>query len=138
VNTDSLLLLEIVVQIQEHDTVRFLCDDADEAQNQLAQAALLDDVTATDLAAVFQTLSDPTRVRIISLLARHELCVHAISAALEMSQSAISHQLRTMRVQRLVRSRKAGRHVYYRLDGQHITDLFQQGLAHLQHTVPRR
>jgi DNA-binding transcriptional ArsR family regulator len=112
-----------------------LCTQTDDIQIAQVQASLLDERLATDLAQVFQMLSDPTRLRIISLLAQHELCVHAITATLELSQSAVSHQLRTMRVLRLVQSRKAGRHVYYRLDDQHIADLFRQGLAHVQHTA---
>ncbi len=96
-------------------------------------ASLVDGATAARLARVFQALSDPTRVRIISLLLEHELCVHTITEALGMQQSAVSHQLRTMRDMRLVRARKDGRHVYYTLDDRHIRDLFQQGLAHSQH-----
>ena len=112
-----------------------VCADTDETQIAQARASLLSESLAGDLARVFQMLSDPTRLRIISLLAQHELCVHAIAATLELSQSAISHQLRTMRVLRLVQSRKAGRHVYYRLDDHHIADLFRQGIAHVQHTA---
>ncbi|MBA3947016.1 MAG: helix-turn-helix transcriptional regulator [Herpetosiphonaceae bacterium] len=96
-------------------------------------ASLVDTAIAARLARVFQALSDPTRVRIISLLLEHELCVHTSTEALGMQQSAVSHQLRTMRDMRLVRARKDGRHVYYTLDDRHIGDLFRQGLAHSQH-----
>jgi DNA-binding transcriptional ArsR family regulator len=96
-------------------------------------AAVLDIRTAGQLARVFQALSDPTRLRIIALLAGRELCVHTIVELLEMTQSAVSHQLRTMRDMRLVRSRKEGRHVYYTLDDAHIAELYALGLAHIQH-----
>ena len=95
--------------------------------------SFLDAPTAARLARVFQTLGDPTRIRIISLLLEGEQCVHTITTALGMTQSAVSHQLRTMRDMRLVRARKAGRHVFYALDDAHIAGLFRQTLAHIGH-----
>jgi DNA-binding transcriptional ArsR family regulator len=78
-------------------------------------------------------LSDPTRVRIVSLLRGDELCVCDLAAALDMSQSAVSHQLRTLRDLRLVRWRRVGRQVFYTLDDAHVADLFQRGLEHVVH-----
>lgn len=98
-----------------------------------ATTGLVDGLTATRLAETFKALSDPTRVRIISALSHAELCVCDIAAALGMSQSAISHQLRTLRNLRLVKSRKDGRMVYYSLDDEHIYKLFRQGMNHVQH-----
>jgi DNA-binding transcriptional ArsR family regulator len=95
--------------------------------------ALVDEATAERLASTFKALSDPTRVRIISALARQELCVHDLARALQMSQSAISHQLQTLREMRLVRFTRDGRHIYYALDDAHIHDLFTQGLEHIRH-----
>jgi DNA-binding transcriptional ArsR family regulator len=105
----------------------------DERRVQQAQHALLPDPDATRLADTFKALADPTRVRIISVLAHTELCVCDLSATLDMSQSAVSHQLRLLRQMRLVKNRKAGRMVYYSLDDEHIKDLFQRGLEHIQH-----
>ncbi len=68
-----------------------------------------------ELADGFKVLSDPTRLRILMLLRRRELCVHDLSALLEKSQSAVSHQLRELRNQGIVRRRKEGRVVYYSL-----------------------
>ena len=87
---------------------------------------------AARLAGVFKSLSDPTRLRIISLLAERELCVTDLVAMLEMEQSTISHQLRDMRNVGLVSFRREGRHVFYRLDDPHVRSLFEQGLAHIQ------
>jgi ArsR family transcriptional regulator len=98
-----------------------------------ARQALLDDPAATHLAATFKALADPTRVRIVSILAQTELCVCDLAATLGMSQSAVSHQLRLMREMRLVKSRKDGRMVYYALDDEHIHDLFRRGLEHIEH-----
>jgi len=108
-------------------------DNIDEARLRGVQDRLIDGLTATRLARTFKALSDPTRVRIISALSHNELCVHELAACLGMSQSAISHQLRTLREMRLVRFRKEGRHVYYTLDDEHIHDLFHQGLEHVEH-----
>jgi len=93
----------------------------------------LDAATANQLAHTFKALSDPTRVRIIALLSHQECCVHDLADALTMTHSAISHQLGKLRDMRLVKFTKRGRHVYYALDDKHIYDLFQQGLAHIQH-----
>ena len=84
------------------------------------------------LADLFAAFSDPTRLRIIEALTREELCVCDLSAALEMSQSAVSHQLRLLRQLRLVRHRRSGRLVYYSLDDQHIHRLFSTGYEHIQ------
>jgi DNA-binding transcriptional ArsR family regulator len=83
------------------------------------------------LADTFRILGDPTRVRIVDVLAEGELCVCEIADRVGISESAVSHQLRLMRGMRLVRGRREGRCVYYMLDDQHIVDLFQQGLRHV-------
>lgn len=105
----------------------------DEDKVEQAHQTLLDGPTATLLADTFKTLADPTRVRIISVLAQTEVCVGDLAAILGMSQSAVSHQLRMLRQMRLVKYRKDGRLVYYSLDDEHIEDLFQRSLAHIQH-----
>ena len=69
----------------------------------------------------------------VSALVGRELCVHDLAAALEMTHSAISHQLGKLRDMRLVRARREGRRAFYALDDDHILSLFQQGLQHVQH-----
>jgi ArsR family transcriptional regulator len=105
----------------------------DEAKVKVAQQSLLNGLSATHLADTFKALADPTRVRIMSVLAITDLCVCDLAVTLGMTQSAISHQLRLMRDMRLVRSRKEGRMVYYALDDDHIKDLFTRGLEHIEH-----
>jgi len=105
----------------------------DEDKVRRAQGYLVGGLLATRLAEVFKALSDPGRVRIISALSHTELCVHDLAAILGMSQSAVSHQLRSLRDLHLVRFRKEGRHVYYKLDDEHIHDLFYRGLEHIKH-----
>jgi ArsR family transcriptional regulator len=112
-----------------------ICDDEHADQTVLEATAdlLLSLEVAGRVAELFKALSDPTRVRIIGLLAHAELCVGDLARILQMTQPAISHQLRVLRNLRIVRGRKEGRHVYYTLMDDHIHDLFDQGLAHVQH-----
>ncbi len=91
------------------------------------------DPQASQLAELFRALSDPSRVRIIAALMDGETNVGALAAIVGISESAVSHQLRTLRQMRLVRARKQGREVYYALDDDHVTDLFQRGLDHVLH-----
>lgn len=85
------------------------------------------------LAALFKAMGDPTRMRIIQALAVRELCVCDLAAVLGVSQSAVSHQLRVLRQERLVKFRKAGKMAFYTLDDAHITNLLHQGQAHVRH-----
>ncbi len=94
---------------------------------------LLKENTSTHLADLFSALSDPTRLRIISVLLEAELNVGEIASRLEMTESAVSHQLRGLRQLRLVRSRKNGRQVYYALDDDHVEKLYRLGLDHVGH-----
>lgn len=74
--------------------------------------------------------ANETRLRILCLLRGREVCVHDIVEALNMSQSAISHQLRTLRDARLVSHRREGRHVYYRLADDHVREMLENALTH--------
>ena len=94
--------------------------------------SLLSDATVVALAETFKALGDETRVRILDALCRSEVCVCDLAALLNLSESAVSHQLRLLRGMRLVKPRRAGRHIYYTLDDQHIVKLFQQGLEHVE------
>ena len=88
--------------------------------------------TVAALADTFRVLGDPTRVRILDALSTGELCVCDIATLVELSESAVSHQLRLLRGMRLVRTRRSGRLVFYALDDQHIIELFQQALTHVE------
>jgi ArsR family transcriptional regulator, lead/cadmium/zinc/bismuth-responsive transcriptional repressor len=94
---------------------------------------LIQENTFTHLADLFSALSDPTRLRIISLLLEGELNVGDLAAKLQMTESAVSHQLRGLRQLHLVRSRKEGRQVYYTLDDDHVARLYRLGLDHVEH-----
>ncbi|MGD8813573.1 MAG: metalloregulator ArsR/SmtB family transcription factor [Anaerolineales bacterium] len=93
----------------------------------------LDETTAAMLAELFGALSDTSRVRIISTLVNGERNVRSIAEAVGISESAVSHQLRSLRQMRLVHARKQGRQVFYCLDDEHIIDLYHRGLDHVLH-----
>ncbi len=95
---------------------------------------LLTDREAEDLSQIFKALGDPTRLKIINLLSQGELCVYHISEALDMTQSAISHQLRILRNLRLVKFKKEGKKAIYSLDDSHVFSLFEQGMEHIKHS----
>jgi len=86
-----------------------------------------------DLSELFKSLGDQTRLKILFALSMNEMCVCDIAALLEMTQSAISHQLRVLRNVRLVKYHKEGKVVYYALDDWHVNELFKQGLDHVGH-----
>jgi ArsR family transcriptional regulator len=94
---------------------------------------ILKENTFTHLAELFGALSDPTRLRIISILLEGELNVGDLASQLNMTESAVSHQLRGLRQLRLVSSRKDGRQVYYTLDDDHVARLYGLGLDHVEH-----
>ena len=88
--------------------------------------------TAADIADVFRVLSDPTRVSIIHALSLGELCNGDLASVLGISESAISHQMRELRLMKLVTADRRGRMVYYRLTDTHIKHIFQDTLRHVQ------
>lgn len=104
-----------------------------EAVDQVKET-MLNDQEIGKLAQTFKVLGDPTRVKILFALSQCELCVCDLAKALEISQSAISHQLRLLRAMSLVKNRKEGLMVYYTLDDGHILGLFNQGLDHVRHS----
>jgi DNA-binding transcriptional ArsR family regulator len=101
------------------------------------RARMLDDQLVEDAAEVFRVLGDPTRMRLLYALAQRELCVCDLSAVLDMTQSAISHQLRVLRSARLVRHRKVGKTVYYALADDHVMQLINVGVDHARESQPR-
>lgn len=116
-----------------------VCDvfHLDPAKVTALKTTLLGEESVVALAETYKVLGDMTRVRILDALSRSELCVCDIARLLGLSESAVSHQLRVLRGSRLVRSRREGRMVFYRLDDQHIVKLFAQSLEHVQERPPR-
>ena len=92
----------------------------------------LDSRTVDGLTEIFRVLGDPTRVRILDALSQSERCVGDLATQLGVTESAVSHQLRLLRNIRIVRTRRAGRMIFYALDDRHVLAPFRQGLRHVQ------
>ena len=91
-----------------------------------------DDTTITRLSETFKIFGDNTRIRILWTLFDKELSVSEISEALNMSQSAISHQLRTLKQARLIKARRDGKNSFYSLDDDHVKRIIEQVLIHVE------
>ncbi|MGB5107401.1 MAG: metalloregulator ArsR/SmtB family transcription factor [Candidatus Zixiibacteriota bacterium] len=94
--------------------------------------SLKDPQTIDGLAEIFSVLADPTRLKICIFLAQEELCVCDLAAMLNISESAISHQLRLLRSLRLVKYRRDGKMAFYALDDAHVSALIKQGMDHAE------
>jgi ArsR family transcriptional regulator, lead/cadmium/zinc/bismuth-responsive transcriptional repressor len=90
------------------------------------------ETTIERLSETFKVLGDKTRVKILFALSVQELCVCEIADLLETTKSAVSHQLRILRNMRFVKFRKDGKMAFYALDDDHITNLFTEGLKHVE------
>lgn len=95
------------------------------------RAKMPDETPVYEVSELFKVFGDSTRARIICALNVEEMCVCDLAALLGMSQSAISHQLRLLKVSRIVKSRKEGRVVYYSLDDAHIGQIFAMAFDHV-------
>lgn len=84
-----------------------------------------------DLAELFKVFGDSTRIKILYALFEAELCVCDIAQALGMTQTAVSHQLRVLKANKLVKFRKEGKNVFYSLDDDHVRRIIDQGMEHL-------
>lgn len=104
----------------------------DEQKVENARRAMKSAEMISLLAETFKILGDPTRIKIAFALSREELCVCDIANLLGVSQSAVSHSLRTLRQMKLVKFRKEGKIAYYTLDDEHIASLLEEGFRHVE------
>ena len=126
-STDSLLPASDTCEVYHADPTRIAairaCAPPDDAVDALSE--------------IFKALGDPTRLRLLTALGQGELCVCDLATLSGISESATSHQLRLLRALRLVRARREGRMVYYRLDNDHVVGLVAQGLQHVGESLAR-
>lgn len=112
-----------------------MSDSEDQASSETGIEFSVDGILSVEkaqrMAEFFGVLGDPNRWRILSALALKELRVGELAAAVDMSESAVSHQLRVLRTMRLVSYRKQGRSVFYCLKDDHIFNLYQEASEHL-------
>ena len=92
--------------------------------------AMPDEDILYDVAELFKIFGDSTRIRILSALSESELCVCDICSVLNMTKSAVSHQLRILRQTKLVKNRRRGKEVYYSLDDDHVATIINLALEH--------
>jgi len=109
-----------------------LCKNIGPEDFRETQACLPSPQTISRMAEFFKVFGDGTRLKILYFLSRHELCVADLSTLVEMQQSAVSHQLKLLRLNRLVKLRKVGTTVYYSLDDSHVESIFDLALLHLR------
>ncbi|PKM58616.1 MAG: transcriptional regulator [Firmicutes bacterium HGW-Firmicutes-3] len=88
--------------------------------------------TLDALGDFFKIFGDATRLKILSALLEGEMCVGTITEVLEMTQSSVSHQLRTLKRARLIKSRKDGKWVYYSINDEHVQIIYKMGLSHIK------
>lgn len=100
--------------------------------NEMNQLEMLDEKIERDVAQLFRAFSSQTRIKILFALKNKKLTVSQISDALSMSQSAISHQLRELKLARLVTYEKHGREIIYELDDHHVHDIFDLAIEHVK------
>jgi ArsR family transcriptional regulator len=115
--------------IQNKETTEPICDGHHPHPDHIE--ALTQEKNLYRLADLFKIFSDPTRLRILQVLFRQELCVCDIAQALDMTQSAISHQLRILKQSHLVKFRREGKTIYYSLADSHVSTILAQGLEHV-------
>ena len=111
-----------------------ICDCCEVHENllQIVNETIPEENELYDLAELFKVFGDSTRIRILFVLFEAEVCVCDLAAALNMTQSAVSHQLRILKQNKLVRSRREGKSVFYSLADAHVRAIINQGLEHVE------
>jgi ArsR family transcriptional regulator len=110
---------------------RCLCKEIDTKEMENIKQDMPDRDTLDHLSDFFRVFGDSNRLKLLYFLSRNELCVADLAALAGMQQSAVSHQLKTLRLSRLVKYRKAGTTVYYSLDDLHVQSVFEVALEHV-------
>lgn len=105
---------------------------SDIQKNKINVPSTLDEHTAAHVAELFRAFSDTSRVRLLAILTQSELNVNTLAEIIGVSESAVSHHLRGLRQIGLVKARRVGKEVFYRIEDEHIIALFQQGVNHIR------
>ena len=105
------------------------CDHSKEVEK--IKSILVCDETFYDVAELFKAFADTTRIKIIAVLKEEELCVGAISELINVSQSAVSHQLRVLKNSKIIKPKRVGKQIFYSLDDEHIKKIYDMGLEHI-------
>lgn len=127
------MLLEggIIMNKVDNNIENCNCNIIHEDVVSMVSKKLPEDEVLYDLAELFKAFGDSTRVKILCALFESEMCVCDLAAILGISQSAVSHQLRTLKASRLVKFKRVGKIVYYSLEDEHIKHIFNEGFKHI-------
>ena len=116
-------------QMEKNPEQDFLC--LDETGVETVRRQMPDEDDLYDLAELYKVFGDSTRIKILYVLFSAELCVYDIARLLGMTQSAVSHQLRILKNNKLVKFRREGKTVFYALDDDHVRSILKLGMEHL-------
>lgn len=114
--------------MEEKDTCEFICVHEDAVKD--VKSKMLEDEFFFEVSDNFKAFGESTRLKIMYALSQRDLCVYDLAAVLDMSQSAISHQLRVLRGKNLVKFRRKGKMVYYYLADEHVVSMIEFGVEH--------
>ncbi|MDR1643369.1 MAG: metalloregulator ArsR/SmtB family transcription factor [Clostridiales bacterium] len=117
--------------MNSEDMDRCDCDTIHEEVVARVKALMPDEDALIDLADLFKLFADSTRVKILSALLHSEMCVCDLAVLLNLTKSATSHQLRSLRTANLVKNRRSGKEVYYTLADDHVKSIFEKGFEHI-------
>ncbi len=109
------------------------CQAVNEDLAERVKSEMKDDGCFSILSAFLKLISDDTRIRIMYALSKSELCVNDLAVILDMTKSAISHQLKLLKVSGQVKSRKEGKFVYYCLNDEHVFEIMENAFIHVKH-----
>ena len=115
-----------------HDVEHCDCHEIHKDRIEQVVDRLPDEDELYDLAELFKVFGDSTRIRILTVLFRDEMCVCDIAETLGMNQSAVSHQLRILKQAKLIKNRRDGKMVYYALADDHVATILAMGLEHIE------
>lgn len=118
----------------QHSTEEMQCEtiEVHEELLKIVNDKMPDEEELYDLAELFKVFGDSTRIRILFVLLEAEVCVCDLAAALNMTQSAVSHQLRILKQSKLVKSRREGKSIFYSLADSHVKTIIDQGREHIE------
>lgn len=119
-----------MVEEKEVEQCEFLCVHENVVKKVISE--MPPDETLYDLAELFKVFGDSTRIKILYALFEAELCVCDIAQLLGLTQTAVSHQLRVLKANKLVKARKEGKNVFYSLDDDHVRRIINQGMEHIE------
>ncbi|MEG1800961.1 MAG: metalloregulator ArsR/SmtB family transcription factor [Oscillospiraceae bacterium] len=110
------------------------CCERHAATVENAQRSMPTEKELQGISAFFKVLGDPTRIKMMSVLEKGELCVCDLAVALDMTKSAISHQLSGLRSAKLVKSRREGKNIFYSVDDDHVREVLTLAYTHIRHS----